>query len=72
MASFVTGVLNLSLSHSKDVKYVDCVQQYFSAGKQQRAYCPTCAVVAGFVHAYHHTPQRCCLWIAPKQVDLVK
>ena len=29
MASFVTVVLNLASVHSKDVKYVDCVQQYF-------------------------------------------
>ena len=29
MASFVTVVLNLVSVHSKDVKYVDCVQQYF-------------------------------------------
>jgi hypothetical protein len=35
----------------KDVKYVDCEQQYVSKGKQKRAYCPTCAVVAGFVLA---------------------
>ncbi len=34
--------------HNKDVKYVDCVQQYFSAGKQERAYCSSRAVVAGF------------------------
>ncbi len=42
----------LASVHSKDVKYVDCVQQYFSAGKQKRAYCPMCTVVAGFVLAW--------------------
>jgi hypothetical protein len=28
-ASFITVVLNLASVHSKDVEYVDCVQQYF-------------------------------------------
>jgi hypothetical protein len=37
--------------HIKDVEYVDCVQQYFSAGKQQIAYYSMCDVVAGFVLA---------------------
>jgi hypothetical protein len=50
-ASFVTAVLNLASVHIKDVEYVDCVQQYFLSGKQQRADCPICAGVAGFVLA---------------------
>jgi hypothetical protein len=40
-------VLNLASVHIKDVEYVDCVQQYFSGRKQQRAYCSTCADVVG-------------------------
>jgi hypothetical protein len=38
-----------------------CVQQYFSAGKEQRAYYSTCSVVAGFVLDVHCPLQRCCL-----------
>jgi hypothetical protein len=41
----------LASVHSIDVKYLGCVQQYFLVEKQQRAYRPTCAVVAGFVLA---------------------
>ncbi len=42
----------LASVHCKDVKHVDCVQQYFSAGKQQKAYCSKCPVVASFVLAW--------------------
>jgi hypothetical protein len=56
------GLESLALVHiKKDVEYVDCVPQYFSAGKEQRAYCSTCAVVAGFVLVVHCPLQRCCL-----------
>jgi hypothetical protein len=47
----IIRVLNLASVHIEDVEYVDCVQQYFSGRKQQRAYCSTCAVVSGFVLA---------------------
>jgi hypothetical protein len=55
------GVLeSITLVHI-DVEYVDCVQQYFQWEKEQRAYCYTCAVVAGFVLDVHCLLQRCCL-----------
>ncbi len=40
-----------------------------SAEKQQRAYCPMCAGVAGFDLAYHDSPRRCCLWIDMTPTD---
>jgi hypothetical protein len=55
------GLESLALVHIKDVEYVDCVQQYFSAGKQQRAYYSTSAVVAGCVLDVHCPLQICCL-----------
>ncbi len=55
------GLESLASVNIKDVEYVDCVQKYFSAGKKQRAYSSTHAVVAGFVLDVHCLLQRCCL-----------
>jgi hypothetical protein len=55
------GLESLASVHIKDVKVEDSVQQNFSAGKEQRANCSTCAVVASFVLVVHCPLQRCCL-----------
>ena len=39
----ICKVHNVPIRYIKDVEYVDCVQQYFSAGKQHRAYYSMCA-----------------------------
>jgi hypothetical protein len=43
------GLESLASVHIQDVEYVVCVQQYYSAGKEQRAYCSMCAVPALFL-----------------------
>jgi hypothetical protein len=45
------GLESLASVHIKYVEYVDCVQQYFSAGKEQRAYWSTCAVIYAYIQA---------------------
>jgi hypothetical protein len=64
MASFVTVVLNLASVHSKDVKYVDCVQQYFRRENNKELIVQCVLKWLAFLFLlYHDSPWRCCLWI---------
>jgi hypothetical protein len=65
MASFVTVVLNLASVHRKDVKYVDCVQQYFQRenNKELIVQCVLKWLAFFLFLLYPDSPRGCCLWI---------
>jgi hypothetical protein len=66
-ASFVTVVLNLASDHSKDVKYVDCVQQFFRLKK--KSLLSNVLEWPALFLLYHDSPRRCYLWIDVTQTE---
>jgi hypothetical protein len=56
-------IISCNISMPRNIVVCRLCAAVLSAEKQQRAYCPMSAGVAGFVLAYHDSPRRCCLWI---------
>ncbi len=71
MASFVTVVLNAASVCSENVKYADCVQQYFWRENNKELTVHCVLEWSALLLLDQDSPRRCCLWNEVKTIIFV-